>query len=79
MASYILDMETTIQVSRDLLETLRDRKMNEKESYEDIIWNLIEDGLEISEETKKEISLAREQYKRGEFKTLGQVKKELKL
>jgi hypothetical protein len=72
-------METTIQISRDLLETLKRRKMNEKESYEKIIWDLIEDNLEISEETKKEIALARGQYKRGEFKTLEQVKKELKI
>ena len=72
-------METTIQISRELLETLRKRKMNEKESYERVIWDLIEDNSEISEETKKEIAMAREQYKRGEFKTLEQVKKELKI
>ena len=45
-------METTIQISEDLLEELKKRKINEK-SYEDVIWDLIEDELELSEETKK--------------------------
>ena len=79
MVSYRVGMETSIQISRDLLATLKKRKISQKESYEDVIWDLIEDSLEISEKTKKEIAVAREQYKRGEFKTLEQVKKELGL
>lgn len=71
-------METTIQISKDLLETLRKRKMHDKESYEDIIWDLIEDSMELSEETKKNIAESRQQYKEGKFKTLTQIKKELR-
>lgn len=48
-------METSIQVSKDLLEKLKSMKIYSKESYEDIIWDLIEDRLELSEETKKAI------------------------
>ena len=52
-------------------------KIHNKESYEDIIWDLIEDRLEFSEETKKNIAQAEKDFKEGKFKTLEQVKKEL--
>jgi hypothetical protein len=68
-------METTIQVSKDLLETLKKRKLHEKESYENIIWDLLEDTMELSEETKRNMKESREQYKRGEFVTLEYIKK----
>ena len=72
-------MATTIQVSEDLLETLRKRKFSEKESYETIIWDLIEDTSELSEETKKDLAESRKQAKEGKVKTLEQIKKELNL
>jgi len=72
-------METTIQVSKELLETLKKRKISDKESYEEIIWDLLEDGMELSEQTKKEIQEARAEIKAGKYKTLSQVKKELGL
>lgn len=70
-------METTIQISKNLLEKLRLMKMHNKESYEDIIWDLIEDRMELSEETKKDLEEAREDVKRGRTKTLEQIKREL--
>jgi len=73
-------MDTTIQVSKDLLEKLQKMKMHNKESYEDIIWDLIEDRMELSEETKKSIAEYERDLKEGKlksFKTLDQVKKEL--
>lgn len=70
-------MVTTIQISSNLKDALQLRKMSEKESYEEIIWDLIEDTTELSEETKKEIAEARLEIKKGKFKTLSQVKKEL--
>lgn len=72
-------MGTTIQISNDLLQKLQMMKMHVKESYEDIIWDLIEDRLEFSDETKKNIAQAEEDYKAGKFKTLEEVKKELEL
>lgn len=72
-------VETTIQISRDLLETLKKRKMHEKESYEDVIWDMMEDTMELSEETKRNIALGRKQIKEGKFITLENLKKELKL
>ena len=38
-----------------------------------------EDEIEFSEETKKEIEKSREQYTKGTFSTLDEVKKKLKL
>ena len=77
IASYILVMATTIQVSEKLLDTLKRRKQYDKESYEEVIRNLIEDTIEINEETKKEIEQARTDIKSGKFYTHEQVKKKL--
>jgi len=72
-------MATTIQVSESLLDTLKKKKIYEKESYEEVIWNLVEDTMEINEETKKEIEQARADIKAGRFYTHEQVKKRLGL
>ena len=72
-------METTMQVSKELLEVLKKRKISEKESYEKIIWDLLEDTMELSEEAKKEIEESRKQYREGKFKTFEQIKKELNI
>lgn len=72
-------METTIQISRELLETLKKRKLSDKESYENVIWDLLEDTMELSEQTKKDIAEARKDIKKGTYKTLEQIKKEIGL
>jgi predicted CopG family antitoxin len=48
-------MVTTIQISSELLKKLQQMKMHEKESYENIIWDMVEDRALLSEETKKAI------------------------
>tara|TARA_Y100000310_G_C20618882_1_gene782173 strand:- start:398 stop:631 length:234 start_codon:yes stop_codon:yes gene_type:complete len=75
-------METTIQISKELLEKLKNMKIHEKESYEDLIWDLVEDRMEFSEETKKAIEDYEKDIKEGnfhKFKSLEEIKKELKL
>ena len=72
-------MATTIQVSEKLVNVLKKRKLSEKESYEEVIWDLLEDTEALSEETLREISLARQQIKEGKVFTHEQVKKELGL
>jgi len=62
-----------------LRKELENRKFSPKESYEEVIWDLIEDNLELSEEMKKDIAEAREDIKAGRVKPLAQVKKELGL
>ena len=72
-------METTIQVSKELSAKLQLMKIHVKESYEDIIWDLIEDRMEFSEETKKNIAQAEKDYKKGKFHKRKDVKKELEI
>ena len=72
-------MATTIQISEQLMNTLKTKKQYDKESYEEIIWNLVEDSLEINEQTKKEILAARAEVKSGKFYTHEQIKKRLGL
>jgi len=70
---------TTIQISQELKEKLALRKKDSKDTYEEVIWDLLEDTMELSESTKKAIKKAREDYKKGKFYTHKQVKKELGL
>lgn len=70
-------METTIQISKPLLEKLRMMKIHEKESYEDLIWDLIEDRMEFSEETKKNIVQSEKEIREGKTSSWEDVKKEL--
>jgi len=69
-------MATTIQVSEKLKGKLEKRKLYDNESYEDVIWDLLEDSMELSEETKKNVEISRKQFKEGKFKTLEQIRKE---
>lgn len=68
-------MTTTIRVSDELLKELKKKKMNDKESYEDIIWDLLEDTMELSEETKRELAIGRQQYKEGKVYNWEDIKK----
>jgi hypothetical protein len=51
-------------------------KLFDRETYEGVIWDVIEDSKELSEETKKDIIEARKQYVEGEFITLSDLEKE---
>ncbi|MFZ3385252.1 MAG: hypothetical protein WA144_15135 [Candidatus Methanoperedens sp.] len=72
-------MATSIQISEDLHKELVKRKFFEKETYEEVIWDLVEDSQELSKQTKKEIAHARAEIEAGKFHTLAEVKKELGL
>jgi len=72
-------MATSIQISEDLQKELIKRKLYDKETYEEVIWDLIEDSMELSEQTKSEIEQARKEIKAGKTYTLTQVKKGLGL
>lgn len=71
-------MNTTISISQDLLQKLKERKLYDKESYEEVIWDALEDSMELSDETKKNIKLAEEDIKQGRVFSLEEVKEELK-
>jgi len=71
-------MDTTIQISNALKNELLKRKFFNKETYEEVIWDLIEDNKELSEQTKKEIAQSRAEYKAGKTHSLDKIKKEMK-
>ena len=68
-------MDTTIQISKELLEKLAKMKMQKKESYESIIWDLIEDRMEFSKETKRNIEKSKLEIEEGKTVSLGNIKK----
>ena len=72
-------MATTIQVSEELKYELQKRKLNVRETYEDIIWNLIDDTMELSEETLRDIEISLKEFSEGKYITHEQLKKELGL
>jgi RNA polymerase-interacting CarD/CdnL/TRCF family regulator len=72
-------MATTVQVSTELLQELKHRKIVDKESYEEVIWDLLEDSMELSEETKRDIEKARAEIKAGKTVSLAEVKKKIGL
>ena len=72
-------MDTTIQISKKLQKELLKRKLYDKETYEEIIWDMMEDSMELNDQTKKEIAEARAEIKAGKIHSLKKVKKELEL
>ena len=72
-------MATTIQVSKKLIDVLKSKKMHAKESYEEIIWDLLEDNMELSEETKKHIRQSEKEVREGKTVPLAEVKRKLGL
>ena len=72
-------MITTIQISKELKKELSKKKFSNRETYESIIWDLLEDTIELNERTKKELKESREEIRSGKTYSLGQIKKELKI
>ena len=72
-------MASSIQVSENLKKELKSRKIHDNETYEDIIWDLIEDTLELSKETLIAIEEAKEDYLNNKTISHEELKKELGL
>ena len=70
-------MATTIQVSDRVKQTLDRMKLYERESYNDVIENLIEDHLELNEDTKRQIEEARKRVRSGKFVTQEEIERRL--
>ncbi len=69
-------MATTIQISDKLQQALAKKKLSDRETYEEVIWDLIEDTMELNEETKREIKQSLKEIKEGKTYKLSQIKKE---
>ena len=70
-------MVTTIQISNNLQGELSKRKLFDRETYEEVIWNLMEDTMELNEQTKKEIEQARAEIRNHKHVKLDEAKKRL--
>jgi predicted CopG family antitoxin len=70
---------TTIQISSDLQQELNKMKLFNRETYEEVIWNIIEDTKELSEQTRKDIAFSRKEISEGKFVTLSDLKKKYNL
>ena len=68
-------MTTTIQISDEMKAKLDKLKLYARETYEEIIWNLIEDQMELSAETKKNIEESEKDIEAGRTITLEELKK----
>lgn len=71
--------KTTIQINIETLERLKAIKNFERQSYDDVLNNLIDNCEEdsLSEEEIEDIKIALENIKRGKVKPIEQVAKEL--
>ena len=72
-------MATKIEISEELKRKLLARKIFEEDTYEDIIWDLLERNLELNEQTKRQIAKARKQFERGEYISHSELKKKFGL
>jgi len=72
-------MATTIQISEKLQKELAKKKLYDRETYEEVIWDLLEDTMELNEQTKKDIEIARKEFQKGKFVRHSELKKELGL
>lgn len=72
-------MATSIQISEELKMELSKKKLSERETYESVIWSLLEDTMELNKQTKKELEESRKEIREGKTITLTQLKKELNI
>ena len=72
-------MKTAIRVSKEILKKLKAMKTDRKDTYEDIIWDLLEDRMELSEKTKRDIAQARKEMAEGKTISLEALKKKYDL
>ena len=68
--------QSTIKISNQMKSFLDARKVVESESYEDVLWDLIEDTLELSEKTKKDIREAEREVNKGKTISHEEIMKE---
>lgn len=71
--------KTTIQINIETLEKLKAFKNFERQSYDEVLNNLIDNADEesLSEEEIRDIKIALDNVKKGKVKTIEQVAKEL--
>jgi predicted transcriptional regulator len=72
-------MATTIQISDDVKKVLDKMRIFQRETYNELIMNMLEDNMRINEKTRKELDEARKEIKLGKTISHEEVKKRLGL
>ncbi len=67
---------TTIRITKKLKQELDRLKVSSRETYNQIIEDLVEDTYELSEQTKKELEEALKDIKNGRVHTQEEIEKE---
>ncbi|MDE1820443.1 MAG: hypothetical protein KGJ23_11975 [Euryarchaeota archaeon] len=70
---------TTIQVDLAMRAELNRRKTHPRETYNEVLRNLLEDLRELDAQTKREIRAARAEIRAGRLRTHDQVRERLSL
>jgi predicted CopG family antitoxin len=60
-------MATTIQISSQIHEVLKKFKANDKETFNEVLFNILENAglLEFSDETKNKLAIAKQEISEG--------------
>ena len=71
--------KTTIQISNETLERLKTLKNSERQSYDELLNNIIDncEDENLSDEEIEDIKIALENVKRGKVKPIEQVAREI--
>lgn len=75
MILYVKFM-SIIKISKDLFDELN-KLRKDNDTFEDVLWDLLEVDMELSEETKKNIKLAEKNIKEGKVYSLDEVKEKI--
>ena len=70
-------MTIMISISDDLHSELIKRKISERDTHEEVIWDMLESTKELNAQTIKDIVKARAEIKAGKFHTFEQVKSQI--
>ena len=68
------DGSTAIRISLELEKELTKLRKNDNESLEEVIWALIEDSRELSDEARADLKEAEMDVREGRVYSLDQVK-----
>ena len=68
-------MTTKIKITNELQKELSKCKLSKRETYEEAIFDILEDIIELNEETKRDIELSRKEAKEGKTHIIESIKK----
>jgi 6-pyruvoyl-tetrahydropterin synthase len=71
--------QTQIKVSEELKSALDSQKQFDNETYEEVIWDFLEERLPLSDETKKNIEISRKEFKERKVTPIEELMKEYSL